>query len=210
MGFHTLRLQSEPTSCMKSLRDSSAAPNRVLVVDGDPKGGALIAQALQRRGFDVANAASSDAALKSVSNVSPSAIVVVLEAAAAGSLLPLLRQLASEDETQKIPVLVARCDDESVMGQAQRFGNVVVVLGDCSPETLATEVDRVLLQSAGPAASARLGFPLTCPSCRELAGMPRSVSTTANRGTYIHLVCGKCAQEWRVFREADTPGFSGP
>ena len=193
---------------MKSLRDSSAVPNRVLVVDADPKGGALIAQALNRRGFDVANAASGDAALRSVNNVSPSAIVVVLEPTAAGSLLLLVRQLALEADTQKIPVLVARCDDESMMAQAQRIGNVVVLLGDCSPETLATEVDRVVLQAAGPAASGPVGFPLPCPSCREVAGMPRSVSTTANRGTYICLVCEKCAQEWRVFRQADTPGFT--
>ena len=208
MGFHTLRLQSSPTSCMKSLRGSSGTPGRVLVVDGDLTGGALIGQALKRRGFDVANAASSDAALRSVNNLPPSAIVVVLQPAPANSLLPLVRQLASEDDTQEIPVLVARCDDESLMAQAQRFGNVVVLLGDCSPETVATEVDRVLLESAGsPPASGRLGFPVTCPSCGEQAGMPRSVSTAANRGTYIYLLCRKCAQEWRVFRQADTPGF---
>jgi ribosomal protein S27E len=43
-----------------------------------------------------------------------------------------------------------------------------------------------------------------------VAGMPRSVSTAANRGTYICLVCEKCAQEWRVFRRADTPVVSIP
>lgn len=193
---------------MESHRGTPAARGTVLVVDGDPKGGALIAQALRRRGLDVASAASSDAALMSVNNVPPSAVVVVLEPSAASSLLLLVRQLASDDGTQAIPVLVARCDDESLLAQVQRLGNVVVMLGDCSPETLATEVDRVLLQSAGvPAADGRLGFPVTCPSCGERAGMPRSVSTAANRGTYISLVCEKCAQEWRVFRQADTPGF---
>lgn len=146
--------------------------------------------------------------MRSVNNASPSAIVVVLEPTAASALLLLVRQLATDDDTQEIPVLVARCDDESLFAQAQRIGNVVVLLGDCSPETLATEVDRVLLESAGPpAANGPLGFPVTCPSCGEQAGMPRSVSTAANRGTYISLVCEKCAQEWRVFRQADTPGF---
>ncbi len=157
----------------------------------------------------MASAASSDAALRSVHNVHPSAVVVVLEPTTASSLLLLVRQLASDDDTEEIPVLVARCDDESLMAQAQRIGNVVVLLGDCSPETVATEVDRVLLESAGPPpANGRLGFPVTCPSCGEQAGMPRSVSTAANRGTYISLVCDKCAQEWRVFRQADTPGFT--
>jgi ribosomal protein S27E len=84
-----------------------------------------------------------------------------------------------------------------------------VLLGDCSPETVATEVGRVLQESAGPpSVNVHVGFPVTCPSCGEQAGMPRSVSTAANRGTYISLMCEKCAQEWRVFREADTPGFN--
>lgn len=193
---------------MESHREGSTNPSTVLVVDGDPKGGALIAQALRRHGFDVASADTSDAALRSVNNLAPSAVVVVLEPSAASSLLLLVRQLASDDGTQQIPVLVARCDDESWLAQAQRIGNVVVLLGDCSPETLANEVDRVLLESAGvPAADGRLGFPVACPSCGEHAGMPRSVSTAANRGTYISLACEKCAQEWRVFRQADTPGF---
>jgi len=193
---------------MESSRGSSPAPGPVLVVDRDPKGSALIAQALRRLGFDVASAASSDAALRSVHNVHPSAIVVVLEATTASSLILLIRQLASDHDTEGVPVLVARCDDESLMAQAQRIGNVVVLLGDCSPETVATEVGRVLLDSAGsPPANGHLGFPMTCPSCRQLAGMPRSVSTAANRGTYVHLACGKCALEWRVFRQADTPGF---
>ncbi len=196
---------------MESSRRSSAASSTVLVVDDDPKGTALIAQALRRRGFDVASAASSDAALTSVHAVHPSAVVVVLEAATAGVVLALVRQLASAGATEKIPVLVARCDDESLMAQAQRIGNVVVLLGDCSPDTVATEVDRVLLESAGATqANGRLGFPVTCPSCGERAGMPRSVSTAANRGTYITLMCDKCAQEWRVFRRADTPGFIVP
>ena len=208
MGFHTLRLQSSPTSCMESRRESSAASNTVLVVDGDPKGCALIAQALRRRGFGVASAASSDAALRSVHNTHPCAVVVALEPTAASSLLVLVRQLASDDNTEQIPVLVTRCDDESLLAQAQRIGNVVVLLGDCSPETVATEVNRVLLESAVAPPANGLGFPVTCPSCGEQAGMPRSVSTAANRGTYISLMCEKCAQEWRVFRRADTPGFN--
>ena len=156
----------------------------------------------------MASATSSDAALRSVQNVHPSAVVVVVEATTASSLLVLIRQLAKDEDTEEIPVLVARCDDESVMAQAQRIGNVVVLLGDCSPETVATEVARVLLKPAGsPPANERLGFPVTCPSCGQQAGMPRSVSTSANRGTYIHLACDRCAQEWRVYRQADTPGF---
>jgi DNA-binding response OmpR family regulator len=195
---------------MESSRKNSTASSTVLVVDDDPKGSALIAQALRKRGFDVASAASSDAALRSVHNVHPSAIVVVLEPKTASSLLVLVRQLASDDITEEIPVLVARCDDESLMAQAQRIGNVVVLLGDCSPETVANEVNRVLLESAGPppTANVRLEFPAICPSCGEQAGMPRSVSTATNRGTYISLMCEKCAQEWRVFRQADTPGFN--
>ena len=193
---------------MESRRNNSAASNTVLVVDDDPKGTTLIAQALRRRGFDVASATSSDAALTGVHNVHVAAIVVVLQAEAARALLALVSQLASADETEKIPVLVARCDDESLMAQAQRIGNVVVLLGECSPETVATEVDRVLLESTGsPPANGRLGFPVACPGCGEQAGMPRSVSTAANRGTYITLRCNKCAQEWRVLRRADTPGF---
>ena len=112
-------------------------------------------------------------------------------------------------DTHEIPVIVARCDDESLLAQAQRVGNVVVLLGDCAPETVATEVDRVVLESsATPETQPRISFPVTCPKCGEQAGMPRSVSTAANRGTYISLSCEKCAQEWRVFRQADTPGFA--
>ena len=193
---------------MESRRGSSGPRTTVLVVDGDPKG-ALIAQALRRRGFDVASAASSDTALKSVSDVHPAAVVVVLEPPADSSLLPLVRQLASDDHTHEIPVIVTRCDDESLLAQAQRIGNVVVLLGDCTPETVANEVDRVVIESTdAPAADVRASFPMTCPNCGELAGVPRSVSTAAKGGTYITLVCEKCSQHWRVFRLADTPGIA--
>ena len=194
-----------------SSRLGNGPGNTVLVVDADPKAGALIAQALRRRGFDVASATSSDTALKSIGDVHPAAVVVVLEPPAASSLLPLVRQLASDDHMHEIPVIVTRCDDESLLAQAQRIGNVVVLLGDCTPETVVNEVDRVVLESAPKlSAQAHLSFPVVCPKCGELAGMPRSVSTAVNRGTYISLLCQKCSQEWRVFRQADTPGFSRP
>lgn len=196
---------------MESRRGSSASGQTVLVVDADPESGALIAQALRRRGFDAASAASSTAALKTVSHLHPAAVVVVLEPPEARSLLPLVRQLASDDHTREIPVIVARCDDQSLLAQAQRMGNVVVLFGDCSPETLATEVDRVLLEPVNaPATQVRSSFPVTCPKCGEQAGVPRSVSTAANRGTYISLSCEKCSQEWRVLRQADAPGFVAP
>jgi ribosomal protein S27E len=120
-------------------------------------------------------------------------------------LLPLVRQLASDTNTQEIPVIIARCDDESLLAQAQRVGNVVVLLGDCSPETVATAVDLVLLEAA---AQAGPSFPVTCPRCGAKSGVPRSVSTATNRGTYISVLCEKCAQQWRVFRQADAPGFA--
>lgn len=189
---------------MESRRGSSASGQTVLVVDADPKSGALIAQALRRRGFDAASAASSTAALKTVSHLHPAAVVVVLEPPDASSLLPLVRQLASDDHTREIPVIVARCDDQSLLAQAQRIGNVVVLFGDCAPETVATEIDRVLLE---PAAQAGPSFPVICPKCGEQAGVPRSVSTASKRGTYISVVCDKCGQEWRLLRQADTLGF---
>jgi len=192
---------------MESNRGSPSPAKTVLVIHGDPKD-ALIAQALRRRGFKVASAASSAAALKSATDLHPAAIVVAIEPPEARSLLPLVRQLSEDSLTHEIPVIVARCDDESLLAQAQRIGNVVVLLGDCSPDTLAAEVQRVLLESpSAPGAQTHLEFPLTCPKCGEQAGVPRSVSTAGNRGTYISVSCEKCAQEWRVFRQADTPGF---
>lgn len=143
--------------------------------------------------------------MNSVTAINPAAVVVVLESPASSSFLPLIRQLASDKQTQEIPVIVARCDDESLLTQAQRVGNVVVLFGDCSPETVATEVDRVVSE---PAPRAAPSFPVTCPTCGEQAGMPRSVSTAVNNGTYISLFCEKCSQEWRVFRQADTPGLA--
>lgn len=179
----------------------------VLVVDGDPKG-AGIAQALRRRGFDVANATSNAAALKSVTSVRPAAVVVVMEAPPAHSFLALIRELSTDVTTDEIPVIVTHCEETTVIAQTQRIGNVVVLLGDCEPETVANEVDRVLLEFPdGRTAAIRPTFPLTCPKCGELSGMPRSVSTAAKRGTYITLVCEKCAQQWRIYREADTPGI---
>lgn len=193
---------------MKSSRGSPGPGKTVLVVDSDPKAGATIVQALRRRGFDVASAVSTAAAMTSASQIRPAAIVVAIEPPEASSLLPLVRQLSEDSITQEIPVIVARCDHESLLAQTQRIGNVVVLFGDCSPETLATEVDRLLLGSAdAPGSETHLGFPLTCPKCGEKAGAPRSVSTAGNRGTYITVVCEKCAQQWRVFRQADTPGF---
>jgi DNA-binding response OmpR family regulator len=193
---------------MKSRRGSPDPGKTVLVVDSDPEAGAQIVQALRRRGFDVASAASSAVALKSIREVEPAAVVVVLAQPASSSLLPVVRQLASETHTQEIPVIVARCDDDSLLAQAQRIGNVVVLLGDCSPETVATEVERVLIESAGvPATRLPPQFPVICPRCGEQTGVPRSVSTAANRGTYISLQCEKCAQEWQIFRQADAPGF---
>jgi DNA-binding response OmpR family regulator len=189
---------------MKSSRGSSSAAKTVLVVNDDPKG-ALIAQALRRRGFDVASAASSASAMKSVRDVHPAAVVVVLEPPTASSFVPLIRELAGDGPTHEIPVVVTHCEDESLLAQAQRIGNVVVLLGDCSPETVATEVDRVLRESA---ARVSPGFPVICPKCGDRAGVPRSVSTAAKSGTYITLFCEKCAQEWRVFRQADAPGFA--
>ena len=136
--------------------------------------------------------------------------MVVIEPPAATSFLPLLRELGTSVDTAEIPVIVTRCDDDSLLTQTQRLGNVVVLLGDCTPETVATEVDRVVLESAGaPAAPVQLQFPVICPHCGERSGVPRSVSTTANQGTYICLCCEKCSQQWRVFRQADTPGFAG-
>lgn len=190
---------------MESLRGSSGSGKTVLVVDNDPIAGAQFAQALRRRGFDVTSASSGAVALKSVSAIDPAAVVVVLEPPPSSSLLALVRQLASDTHTREIPVIVARCDDESLLAQAQSIGNVVVLLGDCSPETVATAVDLVLLESlaqAGPS------FPVTCPKCGAQAGVPRSVSTAANRSTYISVRCEKCAQQWRVLREADAPGFA--
>jgi CheY-like chemotaxis protein len=189
---------------MESRRGSVDNGKTVLIVDGDPKG-ALIAQALRRRGYQVASAESTDAAMKSVREIHPAAVVVVVEPPAASSFLPLVRQLSEENLTHEIPVVVVRCEDESLLTQAQRIGNVVVLFGDTAPETVANEVDRVLLESA---AQVSLSFPVICPKCGEQAGVPRSVSTAANRGTYISLFCEKCAQQWRVFRQADAPGLA--
>lgn len=132
-------------------------------------------------------------------------MVVELGKRAEGAL-PLLRTLAGDVRTQDIPVIVAQCEDDSSRAQAQRIGNVVVLMGDCSPETVAAEVDRVLLESSGtpPFADA---YPITCPKCGQKAAVPRSVATAGNGGTYINLCCEKCAQAWRVFRKADAPGF---
>lgn len=194
---------------MNSRHKGSGPRATVLVVDGDPKGGALIAQVLRRRGFGVANASSSAAALKSISDINPAAVVVVLDPSHASSLLDLVQELAGDSRTHAIPVVVAGCENESLFAQAQRIGNVVVLLGDCSPETVSTAVDRMLLESDAMAVpQAPSGFPVTCPRCGEQAGVPRSVSTAAKRGTYITLFCEKCTQQWRVFRQADTPGFA--
>ena len=130
-------------------------------------------------------------------------MVIELHQHAEGAL-PLLRTLAGDSRTQDIPVIVAQCENELMSAQAQRIGNVVVLMGDCAPDTLAAEVDRVLLGRLARAARVRLGFPVTCPQLRGRTGVPRSVSTTANRGTYITCV-RKCAQQWRVFRHAVSP-----
>lgn len=192
---------------MKSSRGSPRTAKTVLVVDGDPKAGAQLAHALRRRGFDVASAATSAAALQSVRAVDTAAVVITLNPSESSSLLPLVRQLATDLPTQEIPVIVAHCEDDSVMAQAQRIGNVVVLLGDCSAETVAIEVGRVLLESAGRPAEPLPQFPVTCPHCAKQTGLPRSVSTAANRGTYICLRCESCTQQWRIFRQADAPGF---
>lgn len=207
LAFHTLRVQSPPTSCMKPRRGGTATDNTVLVVDEDPQAAAVIAQALRRKGFDVALSSSSATAFKTACDVHPSAMVIDLDARADGAL-PLLQTLAGDARTQAIPVIVAHCEQESTRAQAQRIGNVVVLLGDCSPETVATEVGRVLLDSADASApQLELQFPVACPQCKEKAGVPRSVSTAGNGGTYISLACEKCAQQWRVFRRADAPGL---
>lgn len=207
MAFNTLPVQSPPTNRMESRRGSSGTGNTVLVVDEDPKAAALLAQELRRRGLDVAIAVSSDAAFTSACHNHPSAMVVELGERTEGAL-PLLRNLAGDIRTQDIPVIVAQCEDESSRAQAQRVGNVVVLLGDCSPETVAAEVARVLLESSGSStAPVNPAFPLTCPKCGQKTGLPRSVATAGNGGTYISVFCEQCAQEWRVFRQADAPGF---
>jgi len=192
---------------MESRRGSSGPGNTVLVVDEDPKAAAILAQALRRRGLDVAIATSSAEAFTSACDTHPSALVVELGERSDGAV-SLLRTLAGDIRTQDIPVIVAQCADESSRAQAQRIGNVVVLLGDCSPQTVAAEVDRVLLESSGSSTTpARSAFPMTCPKCGQQAGVPRSVATAGNGGTYITVFCEKCAQEWRVFRQADAPGF---
>ncbi|MEO8680068.1 MAG: hypothetical protein ABI665_13535 [Vicinamibacterales bacterium] len=35
--------------------------------------------------------------------------------------------------------------------------------------------------------------------------MPRRVSTTIEGGTFVIVVCSRCAEEWRVDREDDRP-----
>ncbi len=193
---------------MESSR-GSVSPRAVLVVDDNLDTRDRIASGLRRLGFEVAMTGASTAAFQSACDLSPSVIVVVLDQATGGGL-PLLRQLATDSRTQKIPVVVTRCDDESLRLRAQRLGTVGSLLGDCSAETLASELDRVIQESANsPGPSAHTGFPVPCPKCAAWAGVPKSVSTTANGGTYISLQCKACAQEWRVFRRADTLGFFG-
>lgn len=206
MAFHTLPVQSSPTSRMESRRASPGPGNTVLVVDQDPKAATLIAQELRRRGRDVAVATSSAEAFTSACDSHPAVMVVELGERAEGAL-PLLRTLAGDIRTQDIPVIVAQCEDHSSRAQAQRIGNVVVLLGDCSPETVAAEVDRLLLESSGSYTPPIPAYPMTCPRCGQKAAVPRSVATAGNGGTYISMHCEKCAQEWRVFRQADTPGF---
>jgi transcription elongation factor Elf1 len=46
-------------------------------------------------------------------------------------------------------------------------------------------------------------FPATCPNCNTQSGVPRSVSTTTDGGTFVIVVCHQCAQEWRVDRKPD-------
>lgn len=192
---------------MESRHLSSGPGNTVLVVDEDPKAFALIARELRRRGLDVAIATSSAEAFTIACQTHPSAMVVELSERADGAL-PLLRTLAGDIRTQDIPVIVAQCEDDSSRAQAQRIGNVVVLLGDCSPETVAAEVARVLLESAGSSTpQLRPEFPITCPKCGQKAGVPRSVSTAGNGGTYISVFCEQCAQRWSVFRQSDAPGF---
>ena len=175
-------------------------------MDQDPKAATLIAEELRHRGRDVAVATSSAAALTSACDVHPAVMVVELGKGADGAL-PLLRTLAGDIRTQDIPVIVAQCEDHSSRAQAQRIGNVVVLMGDCSPETVAAEVDRVLLESSGPTPSLGPQYPMTCPKCGQKAAVPRSVATAGNGGTYINLRCEKCAQQWHIFRQADAPGF---
>lgn len=181
----------------------------VLAVDHDPEALDRTARGLRGRGFQVATSGACDAAFHSACENRPSVIVVVLDQATGGGL-PLLGQLATDSRTQKIPVVVTRCGDESLRLRAQRLGTVVSLLGDCSADTLAAELDRVIQESAhSPAPSAHAGFPVPCPKCSAGTGVPRSVSTTANGGTYVSLRCKACAQDWRVFRRADTLGFFG-
>lgn len=46
-------------------------------------------------------------------------------------------------------------------------------------------------------------FPATCPHCKTQSGVPRSVSTTIDGGTFVIVVCNRCAQQWRVDRRPD-------
>lgn len=208
MAFHTLPVQSSPTSRMESRRADPGRGSTVLVVDEEPRA-ALIAQELRRRGRDVAVATSSAEAFTSACDRHPAVMVVELGERAEGAL-PLLRMLAGDIRTQDIPVIVAQCEDTSSRAQAQRIGNVVVLLGDCSAEIVAAEVDRVLHESSGLPAPPVPAYPITCPRCGQKAAVPRSVATAVHGGTYISLCCEKCAQAWRVFRQADTPGFVKP
>ena len=192
---------------MKSSRGSS--PRSVLVVDDNPEALARTARELRRRGFDVATSGASAGAFQSACELSPAVVVVVLDNATGGGL-PLIRLLATHGQTQDIPVVVTGCSDESLLLSAERIGTVVVLLGDCSADTLATELERVIPESlTSQVRPVQPEFPVPCPKCAARAGVPQRVSTEPNGGTYVSLRCEACAQEWRVFRQADGPGFPG-
>jgi ActR/RegA family two-component response regulator len=207
LAFHTLATQPFTTFCMDSTR-GSASPRAVLVVDDDPVALARTAQELRRRGLDIAISRASAGAFQSACELTPSVVVVALDNATGGGL-PLIRLLATHGLTKKIPVVVTGCETEALRLRAQQIGTVVVLLGDGSAETLATEVERVIQESV-PSSVPPVppGFPVPCPKCAALAGVPQSVSTEPSGGTYVSLRCEACAQEWWVLRQADGRRFS--
>jgi ActR/RegA family two-component response regulator len=185
---------------------SGGSPSSIVLIDDDADLVGHTAMALRRRGFDVATSGADADAFRRACELQPKTIVVALHASTGGAL-PLLRQLATDARTRTIPIVVTRCAEESLRLRAQRLGTVASLLGDCTADTLASELDRVIQEAgAPPRSAARTSFPIPCPRCRSLTGVPRSVTTAANGGTYVTLQCESCSEEWRVLRPSVSLG----
>lgn len=134
-----------------TLDPSSPTPSRpsVLLVDGHADSIDMYALAFRHSGFDVATAATSDDAIVQLTHRMPSAVALELRLNGALSGYELCRRVRARADAHAVPlVAVTSLAYPSDVARATAAGCTVVLTKPCLPDTLVSEVRRLLARAA--------------------------------------------------------------